>query len=66
MRKKRTSRPLLRGLRVGTAALVAVLAGWLLWLVGDPAAALDQLRELVGSAQVSIALLSAELELEEG
>lgn len=65
MRKKRTSRTLLRGLRVGAAALVAVLAGWLLWLVGDPAAALDDLRELAGSAQVSMALLSAELGLEE-
>ncbi len=64
MRKKRTSRPLLRGLRVGAAALVAVLAGWLLWLVGDPSAAFDQLRELAGSAQVSLALLSAELGLE--
>ena len=65
MRKKRTSRPLLRGLRIGAAALVAVLGGWLLWLVGDPAAALEDLRELAGSAQVSMALLSAELGLEE-
>ncbi|MBD5133734.1 MAG: stage II sporulation protein P [Clostridiales bacterium] len=65
MRKKRTSRPLARGLRLGAAALVAVLGGWLLWLVGDPAAALEQLRELAGSAQVSLALLSAELGLEE-
>lgn len=64
MRKKRTSRPLLRGLRVGAAALVAVLGGWLLWLVGDPSAAFSQLRELAGSAQVSLALLSAELGLE--
>lgn len=65
MRKKRTSRPLLRGLRVGVAVLVAVLAGWLLWLVGDPAAALEDLRELAGSAQVSMSLLSAELGFEE-
>ncbi len=65
MRKKRTTRPLLRGLRVGLAALVGALALWLAWLVGDPAAALNDLRELAGSAQVSLALLSAELGLEE-
>ena len=45
MRKKRTTRPMVRGLRLGAAALVAVLGGWLLWLVGDPGAAFDQLRE---------------------
>lgn len=61
MRKKRTSRPLARGLRAGAAALMAALAAWLLWLVGDPAAAWEQLWELAGDAQVSIALLSAEL-----
>ncbi len=65
MRKKRTSRPLARGLRVGAAVLLAALGGWLLWLVGDPAAAFEQLRELAGDARVSIALLSAELGLEE-
>ncbi len=65
MRKKRTTRPMVRGLRLGAAALVAVLGGWLLWLVGDPGAAFDQLREWAGSAQVSLALLSAELGLEE-
>ena len=65
MRKKRTTRPWARGLRTGAAALVGVLAVWLAWLVGDPAAALDQLREWAGSAQVSLALLSAELGLEE-
>ena len=65
MRKKRTSRPLARGLRTGAAVLVGSLALWLVWLVGDPAAALDNLRELAGSARVSLALLSAELGLEE-
>ena len=65
MRKKRTTRPLVRGLRTGAAVLVGVLAVWLVWLVGDPAAAFDQLREWAGSAQVSLALLSAELGLEE-
>ena len=65
MRKKRTSRPLARGLRAGAAALMAVLAAWLLWLVGDPTAALEQLWELAGDARVSITLLSAELGLVE-
>ena len=65
MRKKRTSRPAIRWMRLGAAALVAALAGGLLCLVGDPAAALEQLKELAGSAQVSIALLSAELDLGE-
>ena len=65
MRKKRTTRPWVRGLRTGAAVLVGTLAVWLAWLVGDPAAALDQLREWAGSAQVSLALLSAELGLEE-
>lgn len=60
MRKKRTSRPLRRGLRVGAAMLVAALAVWLLWLVGDPAAALGQLAD---NARVATALLSAELGL---
>ncbi len=65
MRKKRTSRPLARGLRTGAAVLVGALALWLAWMVGDPAAALDDLRELAGSARVSLALLSTELGLEE-
>ena len=65
MRKKRTTRPWARGLRTGASVLVGTLALWLAWLVGDPAAALDNLRELAGSAQVSLALLSAELGLEE-
>lgn len=65
MRKKRTTRPALRGLRTGAAVLVGALALWLVWLVGDPAAAVKQLREWAGSAQVSLALLSAELGLEE-
>ena len=60
MRKKRT-RPLLRGLRVGTAVFVAVLAVWLLWLVGDPAAAVQELVKLADNAKVATALLSAEL-----
>ena len=66
MRKKRTTRPWARGLRLAAAALVAVLGACLLRLVGDPAAALEQLRAWAGSAQVSLALLSAELGLEEG
>ena len=65
MRKKRTTHPWARGLRTGAAVLVGALAVWLAWMVGDPAAALDQLREWADSAQVSLALLSAELGLEE-
>lgn len=65
MRKKRTTRPWVRGLRTGAAVLVGILAVWLAWLVGDPGAAFDHLKELAGSAQVSLALLSAELGLEE-
>ena len=60
MRKKRT-RPLLRGLRMGAAVFVAALAAWLLWLVGDPAAAVRELARLADSANVAAALLSAEL-----
>lgn len=64
MRKKRTSRPILRGLRLGAAVFVAVAAGWLMWLVGDPAAALKELMELAGNAQTATALLAAELGME--
>ena len=60
MQKKRT-RPLLRSLRVGAAVFVAALAAWLLWLVGDPAAAVRELAVLADSAKVATALLSAEL-----
>lgn len=62
MQKKRTSRSVLRIIRLGAAMLVAALAIWLLWLVGDPAAAFEQ---LAGSARVATALLSAELGLKE-
>lgn len=61
MRKKRTTRGLLRGLRLAAAALVAGLAAWLLWLVGDPGAALGDLLRLADSAQVATSLLAAEL-----
>lgn len=61
MRKKRTSRPILRTLRVGAAVLVAGAAAWLLWLVGDPSAAARDLFQLADSAKVATALLSAEL-----
>ena len=60
MRKKRT-RPILRGLRVGIAVVVAVLAAWIVWLVGDPAAAVRELAKLTDSAQVASTLLAAEL-----
>ena len=61
MRKNRTSRPILRSLRLGAAVFVGGLAVWLMWLVGDPAAALRELGELADSARVGVALLSAEL-----
>ena len=60
MRKKRT-RPLLRGLRAGAAVFVAALGMWLLWLVGDPAAAVGELTRLADGAKVATALLSVEL-----
>lgn len=60
MRKNRT-RPFLRGLRVGAAVFVAALAVWLVWLVGDPAAAVRELARLADSAKVAPALLWLEL-----
>ena len=60
MRKKGT-RPILRGLRMGAAVFVTVLGLWLVWLVGDPAAALRELAGLADSAQMATALLAAEL-----
>ena len=60
MRKKRT-RPILRGLRMGAAVFVATLAAWLLWLVGDPAAAVRELAKLADSAKVATTLLWLEL-----
>ena len=59
--RKNGTRPLLRGLRVGAAVFVAALGLWLLWLVGDPAAAVGDLVRLADSAKVATALLSAEL-----
>lgn len=61
MRKKRTSRWVLRGLRVGAAVFVAGAAAWLVWLVGDPAAAVDDLLGWADGARTATALLSAEL-----
>ena len=60
MRKKGT-RLLLRGLRVGAAVFVAALAVWLVWLVGDPAAAVRELVRMADSAKVATALLETEL-----
>ena len=59
--RKNGTRPLLRGLRVGAAVFVAALAIWLVWLVGDPAAAVGELVRLADSARVATALLEAEL-----
>ena len=48
MQKKRTSRPLLRGLRVGAAALVAVLAGGIVAFLEYFVGAEDGLAEFAG------------------
>ena len=61
MRKRRATRPLLRWLRIGAAVFVAWLAAWLIWLVGDPAAAVRDLLEWADSAQLATSLLAAEL-----
>lgn len=61
MRKKRTSKPILRGIRQGAALFVVVVALWLVWLTGDPAAAVTCVSDLANSAQVATTLLSAEL-----
>lgn len=58
MRKKRTSGKLPRILRQSAAVFLAVAALWLIWLTGDPAAAL---RDLAGSTRLAGALLQAEL-----
>ena len=63
MRKKRTSQPWTRFLRVGAAVFVAGAAVWLAWLVGDPAAAVSDLLGWADSAQTATALLSAELSI---
>ena len=54
MRKSRTSMPILRSLRLGAAVFVGWLAVWLMWLVGDPAAALRELGEMVDTARVAM------------
>ena len=61
MRKKRTSRPWGRGLRVGAAVFVAGLAGWLVWLLGDPAAAAGDLLRWARDVRTATSLLAAEL-----
>ena len=48
-------------MRIGAAVFVAALGLWLLWLVGDPAAAVGELARLADSAKVATALLEAEL-----
>ena len=65
MRKRRTTRPVLRLLRLGLAAVAAGAGLWLVWLVGDPATAVGDLLKLADRAQIAAALLSAELGLEE-
>ena len=60
MRKRRTTRPVLRLLRLGLAAVAAGAGLWLVWLVGDPAAAVGDLLKLADRAQIAAAQLSAE------
>lgn len=61
MQKNRTKRQVFRALRRGLALFMAAAALWLVWLTGDPAAALSQLTGLASDAQLTAALLSAEL-----
>ncbi len=61
MKKNRTTHPLRRALRRGAAAFLAAMALWLVWLTGDPAAALEELAALAGDAEVATSLLAAEL-----
>lgn len=61
MRKNRTSKPIRHRLRQGAALCVLMIAAWLVWLTGDPAAAMGRLRALASSTQVTTALLSSEL-----
>ena len=49
MRKRRTTRPGLRLLRLGLAAVAAGAGLWLVWLVGDPAAAVGDLLAILSS-----------------
>ncbi len=63
MKKTRTTHPhpVWRLLRRGLAVFLAVMALWLVWLTGDPAAALDELTALAADAEVATSLLAAEL-----
>ncbi len=61
MKKTRTTHPLRKALRRGLAVFLAAIALWLVWLTGDPAAALDELAALAGDAEVGASLLAAEL-----
>ena len=64
--RKNGTRLLLRGVRVGAAVFVAALGSWLLWLVGDPAAAVGELVQMADGARVATALLDAELDVPQG
>ena len=58
---KKGTRSLLRGIRMGAAVFVAALGAWLVWLVGDPAAAVEELVRLADGAKVATGLLETEL-----
>ncbi len=61
MKRNRTTHPFRRAFRRGAAVFLAVMALWLVWLTGDPAAALEELAALAGDAEVATSLLAAEL-----
>lgn len=62
MRKKRMSGSRLgRGIRQGVALFLAVAGLWLVWLTGDPAAAVSHLTSAAADAELAVALLGAEL-----
>ena len=56
MQKNRTKRQVFRALRRGLALFMAAAALWLVWLTGDPAAALSQLTGLASDAQLTAAV----------
>lgn len=62
MQKKRTRRRTIgRSLKQGAALFLVVVGLWLVWLTGDPAAAMEQLSFAAQDARLAISLLKAEL-----
>ena len=66
MQKKRTSgRLLLRGLRQGAALFLVVAGLWMVWMTGDFSAVKSGLAKVMKDGQLTMALLGAELKLEQ-